>query len=118
MKSASNLFLCVSIFSLLWNPCLGQDPDAIYGIYDDEVGAFHFSKVNLVTGSRTDYQVVSTTITDAFSSDVNVQDAEYFLSTGRIIKTYDANTGNLLASDTLPINATAFFRTIRYNPCD
>ena len=114
----NKLLFCIGFFLCFCFQGYAQLSNYIYALNNQSSGVVYFSRVEISTGLITNFQVASNGFSNNFSACISEIDEEYYLCTGQILFTYDANSGNLISADTLPIPSTANLNSIQFNPCN
>lgn len=90
----------------------------IYALNNQSAGVVYFSRIEISTGLITNFQIAASGFSSSYSTCISERDEEYYFCTGNHLFTFDANSGNLLTTDTLPISSTSSFRNTQFNPCN
>jgi hypothetical protein len=119
MKKSCFSFRLSAVLAFLFSiTSSSQISNYIYGIHNPSAGNFYFSRMDTASGVITDFSQVPISVIGMASSCIDVPGQVYYFCIDELLVSFDASSGNLLATVTLPIPPSAQFLQIQFNPCD
>src|SRR5436190_13476916 len=116
---STRIALGLLIGPLLALTAQAQISDHLFGISNPANGVFHFSKMELATGSVTHIQIMPfNSYGSNFSSAIDVNEQRYLLCTGDTLYRLDPTGVAPMETIPLPLPASTSLIHIEYDPCD